>query len=224
MRCCLCHADRCRFFITVEDRRYFRCDACLVTFLDPAQLPSAEFERSRYLLHRNDPGDQAYRAFLNRLAGPLLERLPPGSRGLDYGCGPGPALAEMLREAGHEVALYDPFFQPHQGVLAETYDFVTCTETAEHFHHPDEEFRRIDGLLKPGGLLGLMTIFQTDDGRFEQWHYRRDPTHVVFYRAETFLHLADRYDWDCEFPAENVAIMYKSVHRAPSSDAGISHL
>ena len=34
---------------------------------------------------------------------PLLARLGPASHGLDYGCGPGPALATMLREEGHGV-------------------------------------------------------------------------------------------------------------------------
>lgn len=95
--------------------------------------------------------DAAYRAFLNRAAGPLLERLPPARQGLDFGCGPGPALAIMLREAGHTVALFDPFFYPDPAVLASAYDFITCTEVAEHFHRPAEEFSKLDALLNPGG-------------------------------------------------------------------------
>ena len=35
-----------------------------------------------------------------------------GVEGCWAGCGPGPALAEMLREAGHTVATYDPLFAP----------------------------------------------------------------------------------------------------------------
>jgi cyclopropane fatty-acyl-phospholipid synthase-like methyltransferase len=67
-----------------------------------------------------------------------------------------------------------------------TYDFITCTEVVEHFHHPALEFRRLDALLKPGGWLAIQTTFQTDDARFARWNYRRDPTHVVFYRPYTF--------------------------------------
>ena len=37
-------------------------------------------------------------------------------------------------------------------------------------------------LVRPGGWLAVMTCFQTDDARFAGWHYRKDPTHVVFYR------------------------------------------
>ena len=74
-------------------------------------------ERAEYDLHQNEPGDAGYRAFLSRLLEPLTERLEPGARGLDFGCGPGPALAEMLREAGFDVSLYDSFYLPDQGPL-----------------------------------------------------------------------------------------------------------
>ena len=42
--------------------------------------------------------------FLGRLAEPLVERLDPGASGLDFGCGPGPALAAMLTRRGYTVA------------------------------------------------------------------------------------------------------------------------
>ncbi|WP_382328301.1 class I SAM-dependent methyltransferase [Hydrogenophaga sp. UC242_50] len=144
-----------------------------------------------------------------RCAAPLLQRLAPGCSGLDYGCGPGPVLADLLREAGHTVALYDPFFHPDTGALATPHDFITCTEVAEHFHDPAAEFRRLDALLRPGGWLALMTRFQTDDARFAQWHYRRDPTHVVFYREATLRWLARHHGWHCEVPGANVVLMQK---------------
>ncbi len=82
---------------------------------------------AHYLHHENHLDDPGYRRFLSKLADPLLARLPAGSKGLDYGCGPGPALAAMLREAGHQVALYDPFFHPDLTPLERSYDFETCT-------------------------------------------------------------------------------------------------
>lgn len=45
-----------------------------------------------------------------------------------------------------------------------------------------------------------MTCFQTDDARFAAWHYRRDPTHVVFYRESAFRRIAERFGWRCEVP------------------------
>jgi SAM-dependent methyltransferase len=209
MLCPVCENASCGFFLKADGRDYWRCGVCVATFVDPEQLPSADTEIAQYLLHQNDPQDEGYRSFLNQLAKPLLSRLPTGQRGLDYGCGPGPALAAMLREAGHSVALFDPFFATDRDVLSRSYDFITCTEVTEHFHRPSHEFRKLDSLLKPGGWLGLMTTFQTDDARFFHWYYRRDPTHVVFYRKETLLHLARLHGWRCEFPAPNVALMNK---------------
>jgi SAM-dependent methyltransferase len=207
--CPVCRARSPLPFMRVGALDYWRCDTCEARFLDPRHFLSPDDELAHYRNHENVVDDPGYRRFLGTLATPLLERLAPGSRGLDYGCGPGPALAAMLREAGHEVALHDPFFHPVPAALAATYDFITCTETAEHFHHPAAEFDRLDDMLAPGGLLAVMTSFQTDDARFAAWHYRRDPTHVVFYREATFRAIAAQRGWSCEFPAKDVAIMRK---------------
>lgn len=214
--CPVCGAGQASPFLRVEGRDYRRCGACLATFLDPRQLPDAATEVAHYRSHRNDPEDPGYRGFLGRLAEPLLARLSPGAMGLDYGCGPGPALAAMLREAGHSVALYDPFFAPDESVLRGCYDFITCTEVIEHFHRPAREFARLDALLAPDGWLALMTEFQTDDARFAGWYYRRDPTHVVFYREHTLRYLAASWGWECAIPARNVALL-----RKPDGSAGM---
>jgi len=207
--CPVCSAPRAGFFLAVEGRDYWRCGTCLATFLDAAQLPDAATELAHYRCHQNEPADAGYRAFLDRLVAPLRQRLPAGARGLDYGCGPGPALAAMLREAGHPMAVYDPFFAADAAVLEGRYDFVTCTEAIEHFHRPAREFARLDRLLRPGGWLALMTEFQSGDQRFAGWHYRRDPTHVVFYREQTLRYLAARAGWHCEIPRRNVALLRK---------------
>jgi hypothetical protein len=209
--CPVCKTPDCRELIRVEQRDYWRCDICQASFLDPNQLPGTDAERAHYDLHENHPDDPGYRRFLAKLADPLLARLGTTCQGLDYGCGPGPALAAMLREAGHQMALYDPFFHDRPGALDQQYDFVTCTEVAEHFHHPAAEFERLNGLLKTGGWLAVMTCFQTDDARFADWHYRRDPTHVVFYREHSFRHIANHFGWTCEIPVKDVVLMQKRL-------------
>lgn len=211
--CPVCRARKVEPFLSAGKQDYWRCRVCAARFLDPRQLPSREAEYADYLHHENDPGDPGYRRFLARLAAPLLARLPAPSRGLDYGCGPGPALAAIMREAGHAVALYDPFFYPDPAPLRARYDFVTCTETAEHFHSPAGEFDRLMALVRPRGWLAVMTCFQTDDRRFRDWHYRKDPTHVVFYREQTLRHLAASRGWTCEVPVKNVALMRKPARR-----------
>lgn len=183
----------------------------MATFLDPAQRPARAAEQAQYCLHRNAVDDPGYRRFLQPLASALLRRLPAAADGLDFGCGPGPALAAMLREAGHSVALFDPQFAPDPQALERQYDFISCSEVVEHLHQPAVEFARLGRMLKPGGWLGVMTCWQTDDAAFAGWHYRRDPTHVVFYRSDTFACLAHQFGWRCDLPCTNVALLQKGI-------------
>ncbi|MBS3803045.1 MAG: class I SAM-dependent methyltransferase [Oleiphilaceae bacterium] len=174
--------------------------------MDPAHWLDPAEEKAVYDLHDNDAGDPGYRRFLNKLAEPLLARVPKGARGLDFGCGPGPVLAGMLADSGLAMTLYDPIYFPDPEALTHTYDFITCTEVAEHLYDPRGTFAQLGRCLKPGGWLGVMTCFQTDDARFANWHYRRDPTHVVFYRQATLAWLARTMGWHLEVPVKDVAL------------------
>lgn len=208
--CPLCHSDRLRPFAEIDARHYFECGVCELIHLAPRHRTGPEEELARYETHENDPADAGYRAFLGRLADPLVERLSPGASGLDYGSGPGPTLSVMLEGMGFEMEIYDPFFAPDPAALARTYDFVTCSETAEHFFRPGDEFRRLDDLLRPGGWLAIMTQMFEEEQPFEDWWYVRDPTHVCFYRRESLEWIAARFAWSLELPRPNVALFHKS--------------
>ncbi|WP_367273098.1 class I SAM-dependent methyltransferase [Marinobacter sp.] len=209
--CTVCELGVLTHFRAVKGQNYLRCSHCEATIMAQASWLDPDEEQAVYSLHDNDPNDLGYRAFLEKLTLPMLDRIKPGALGLDFGCGPGPALAMMLREAGMEVALYDPFFYPSQSTLSHPYDFITCTEVVEHLHQPAKVFNQLDALLKPGGWLGIMTCFQTCDERFDNWHYRRDPTHVVFYREATLGLIAKRLGWIMAVPCKNVAIFHKPL-------------
>jgi SAM-dependent methyltransferase len=210
--CPLCGDPTPQRLAAIHDRLYHRCGQCGLAFLDRSMLLGSSEERARYETHENDPADARYRAFLDRLAAPLVERLPVGAEGLDYGSGPGPTLSVMLEERGFPMAVYDPFFAPDPSVLERTYDFITCTETAEHFFEPATEFDRLERLLRPGGWLGLMTGVLHSDIGFEKWWYVRDPTHVCFYAPETFRWIAGHYGWSLVAPARNV-VLFRRPHR-----------
>lgn len=209
IRCPLCAATGPIPFAEAQGRSYYECARCRLVAMAPGDRPSAQEERARYEMHENHPDDPGYRGFLNRLAAPLIDRLPAGAEGLDYGSGPGPALSRMLREAGHPTAIYDPFFAPDRSVLDRTYRFITCTETAEHFHAPGKEFERMNSLLRPGGWLGLMTEVRDASQPFESWWYTRDATHVCFYSADTFGWIGRHFGWELERPHRNVALFRK---------------
>ncbi len=198
-------------WLQVHERCYLECAECYSVQVSALQLPNRETERAHYDLHQNDPDDPAYRTFLSRVTVPLLSLLMPGSRGLDYGCGPGPALAAMLTEAGHQVSLFDPIYEPDPSVLEDArYDFITCTEVAEHFHSPGAEFERLASMLTSGGVLAVMTAFNPGREAFESWHYPRDPTHVMFYKEETFHWLSQHLGLAVEFPGRDVVMLTAS--------------
>lgn len=129
---------------------------------------------------------------------------------MDYGCGPTRALAEIFRERNHPVVVYDPYFAPYDHHLAGSYDFITCSETVEHFYYPGDEFERLDRMLLAGGWLGIMTQLQENDAAFASWHYVRDPTHVCFYHRQSMEWIAEKHRWHLEFPRKTVILFRKS--------------
>ena len=131
-------------------------------------------------------------------------------RVLDYGCGEPPVLVMMLRERGFRAEGWDLHFSPDAAPLERAYDFVTCSETAEHFRRPLIEFERFDRLLRPGGILGVMTQMLEDWSAFGDWHYRFDATHICYYSPRTMRWIAGRFGWGMSFPREHVTIFRKS--------------
>lgn len=206
--CPLCSSGEAAFFHRDSRREYLRCDDCGLVFVPSPYFLSPEAEKDCYDYHQNNPADVGYRRFLARLARPLIERLSPGARGLDFGSGPGPTLSLMLAEAGFPTAIYDPFYKPN-AVWDDDYDFVTASEVVEHLHRPMSDLDRIWSALKPGGCFGIMTKRVLDVTAFAKWHYKNDPTHVVFFSEETFIWLAQKWTAELEFVGDDVVFLQK---------------
>ncbi|MGE4559448.1 MAG: class I SAM-dependent methyltransferase [Desulfobulbus sp.] len=177
-----------------DSRRYFHCPCCRLIFIDPEQFLLREQERARYQQHHNSIEETGYVRFLDQVLSPLLPHLTPSSRGLDYGCGPNPVLAELVQRHGLHCDVYDPFFADVP--LHPPYDFLLASECFEHFCRPFRDIARICKLLRPGGWLAVMTEFWRDPGQFSTWTYSRDTTHVSFFHAQTLRFLG------CRFPLE----------------------
>jgi hypothetical protein len=208
LTCPVCLGQSSAPFFSNRGQRYSQCPRCECVFVPEGDHLGLEAEKSIYDLHQNDSSDEGYRAFLNRLAQPLLEILPRKSEGLDFGSGPGPTLSLMLEEEGHKVRLFDPFYCYDQDYLNETYHFITMTEVAEHLASPKAEFERLFSLLKPQGLIAVMTSFRPQKiEEFASWHYHHDPTHITFYSEKTFSYLASVNKAQALFPAPNVCFL-----------------
>ncbi|MEH6566526.1 MAG: class I SAM-dependent methyltransferase [Halopseudomonas sp.] len=207
-RCPLCQASA-AWFHSDARRPYYQCSDCLLVHVPAAWHLSPAEERAEYDRHENQLDEAGYRGFLSRLADPLLARLQPASQGLDFGCGPGPALAAMLREQGHEVALHDLYYYPNPQHLAQQWDFITASEVVEHLARPLLVLDQLWGCLRPGGWLGLMTKRVTDQQAFVNWHYKSDPTHISYFSERSFHWLAQRWDAHLEIIGADVVLMRK---------------
>nr|WP_232341024.1 class I SAM-dependent methyltransferase [Halomonas pacifica] len=212
--CPLCGDRRAAHFHRDARRDYYRCPRCTLVHVPAAQRLAPAAERAVYDQHENSPEDPGYRRFLGRLFVPLKARLAPGAEGLDFGAGPGPTLSLMFAEAGHPMAIYDPFYAPYPEALERRYDFITATEVVEHLFAPGEELARLASRLSPGGWLGLMTKRVTSKEAFAGWHYILDPTHVCFFGEATFHWLATRLGMTVEFPAADVVLLQKPHREA----------
>ncbi len=208
-QCPLCSSPTRSSELSAFGRRYLTCHECALVFMHPEFRLSASDERARYELHQNSPADDGYCRHLRRAITPLTSLVPSGS-GLDFGCGPHPTASELLREMGYTVTNYDPFFAPDEGALEHRYDFVLCTEVAEHFYSPAGEFERLHRILKPGGWLALMTKLLGPGQSLATWWYAKDPTHVSLYSRDTLDWIQKRWPWLLLSPSDDVYFFQKT--------------
>ncbi len=207
--CTVCKSENIKWISTINQRDYWSCSVCEAKFLDSKYYIKSKEEKKHYLKHNNSIDDDQYINFLSKLINPLKKIISFDDIGLDFGCGYAPALAKILRDNGYKIEIYDPFFFPNQSVFNRKFNFITCSEVVEHFFKPYEEFNKINNLLCKNGVLAIMTSILTEDICFENWYYRRDPTHVVFYKKKTFEILAYQRNWKLTFPEKNIIFINK---------------
>ncbi|MCH4295223.1 class I SAM-dependent methyltransferase [Shewanella sp. 3B26] len=202
--CCLC--GEATLYLFAEDcrRPYYRCRHCaLVQVPAPFHLNAAD-EKAEYDKHDNGEDSPGYRSFLSRTLAPVLPRLQPGDKGLDFGCGAGALLTKMAAEQGYEFAPYDLYYFPDRSVLTRQYQCVILTEVIEHVADARGLLDELAGLLAPGGLLAIMTKRVLSADAFSRWHYKNDPTHINFYSDDTFAWIAAERGWQLELVDKDV--------------------
>ena len=192
------------------ERSYYKCKLCFLVFVPKEFHISFERQKKRYLEHKNDINNEDYKSFLLPVVEVLLPKIKIKDKGLDYGAGPGPALAHMLVNQGMDMDVYDIHFFNDSTILNKEYDFITATETIEHFDKPYNDFKNMTSLLKPNGILTIMTSILYDNVDFENWYYRMDPTHVAFYTPGTLEWISFNWNFKIEFPKNNICMFFKS--------------
>ncbi len=184
IKCSLCRADA-ALFKTLKIKRYYLCANCGAVMLGPDFYLSAEAEKSRYLAHQNNVEDPGYQKFVEPIVNAVKTEFGREDKGLDFGCGPGPVISKLLKDEGYDIRLYDPLFCDDIEALRSNYNYIVCCEVIEHFARPAEEFGKLRSLLKACGKLFCMTYIYDSSIDFDNWHYKNDTTHIIFYSLKT---------------------------------------
>lgn len=205
MKCLLCQSSSALF-----EKDTYLCESCGVVFKNPAIYLSNNEELERYSHHNNDGESAGYINFLNKLVTPLVPFLPITFKALDFGSGPGPTLCHLLSKHGGEVENFDLYFANKPEVLKkEFYDVVTSTEVVEHFQNPKESWDLLVSIVKPGGILAIMTQFYDESIDYQKWWYKNDPTHIIFYTQKTMESIADKYKMDIIHRDDKSVIIFR---------------
>ncbi len=181
-------------------RLYWRCLNCDFIFMDDRFILTPEQEISIYENHENSIDDPEYVAYFSRFIehAILNHKRTENPVCLDFGSGPEPVLAQILRQQfGWQADIYDKFYAADTTYIGKTYDLITSTEVAEHLDDPMHYFRLFKKLLNPGGILAVMTLLHpSDDEAFKRWFYIRDMSHISFYSRRTMQQIAADLDLD----------------------------
>ena len=192
--CKLCHSDT-SIFSHQKLGDYHFCTFCEYISKDENGILSEQEELKIYNSHNNSIDDPKYIDFFYEfLYDAVFPYVNGGVHGLDFGSGPAPVLAQIL-DQNHDfhMDIYDLFYVPERIYEGKKYDLITATEVVEHLEDPLEYFHRFADLLKPEGVLAVMTLFHHNDmDHFNNWHYMRDRTHISFYTPKTMHYIASR--------------------------------
>jgi len=178
-----------------KTKKYFYCKKCGYIYVEPTKLPDIDQEKQRYLLHNNAEENSGYPEMFENLLSVINDWHNESIKtALDFGCGPTPVLANLLRKRGIETDIYDPFFAPEKVYENKTYDLITCTEVFEHLFNPVAIMELFEKHLNKNGIIAITTHFHPSDSeKFAEWWYIRDETHISFYTHKTFEYLASLF-------------------------------
>lgn len=212
MQCRICQGPTHVFFDEYMQCETYHCPACEFIFKDTQAVVSEEKELKVYQQHNNTEENLGYvamfRDFIDKTITPHREKIRTA---LDFGSGPNPVLARMLTREGFETDHYDKFFAPEKVYEGKSYDLITSTEVIEHISDIQGVMRLFCEHLNPGGYLALMTQFHDNSPeRYLKWWYRRDPTHIVFYRPRTFEVLAKQHGLTLRYHDDKKLILLQS--------------
>jgi hypothetical protein len=176
-------------------KKYHYCKSCEFIFLDKDFIISNKKEEERYLKHENTIKNQSYVKIFEEFIKKIKEKKFDIKIALDFGCGPGDVLKNILQHKKIKTDCYDIYFQKEKVYENKRYDIITCTEVFEHLKNPLETIKLLKNHLSDDGMIAIMTLFHPNNKEeFQKWWYITDETHISFYTVKTFEKIASLMD------------------------------
>ncbi len=213
MKCRLCNSELKDQKSDSQGRKYQICSSCELIQLDKSLWLSDEEEKNRYLLHENSTDNEGYIRYLNNIIqNSFSPYLKPGSRILDFGCGPEKTWVGLLEEKGYQVSTYDPYFDDQLDWMEENFDAISAIEVFEHIASPSESLNTLCSCLNPENFLIIRTMLHDSKwNNFSKWWYREDPTHISFYSKATIDFICLKWNLKLIQIIENCEIVLKKI-------------
>jgi len=209
--CCpLCFNKKVEQFCEDKLRVFVKCKQCNLIFVFPQYFLSETKEKNRYDMHENSELNSGYLKHLTRVVEPLEKVCLKGAKGLDFGCGSNPVLANVLNAKGYEMEIYDYFYFNNNDFLQKKYDFVTATEVVEHLFEPGKELHKLWSIINNKGAFVVMTRLYNKEIDFLSWFYKNDLTHVCFFSKETFFWIAGLWNAKVSFFDKDIVVLKKT--------------
>lgn len=186
MKCPLCQKNN-HLSQLVQGRNFYFCD-CGLSYLDQSEYLKPDEEKKRYSFHQNNPDEEKYGQYLASIIQVIKPFITQEMHGLDYGTGPSVSLAKVLTNQGFHCDYYDKYFYPE--MISQQYDYIILCEVIEHIQDLNSELVRFKSLLKSGGKIFIKTEIFDSQINFENWYYKNDPTHVIFFNQKSLQKLA----------------------------------
>ncbi len=211
LNCHICNQVTKIFIHEKTNITYYHCKPCEYIFKSPEHYQDLDTQKERYSLHENNENDTGYIAYFQRFLDFTLPHMSNVKSALDFGCGRTSLLSQLLLEKGIACDFYDPIYHPNTLGKEKRYDLIVSTEVFEHLHDPKDVFESLLKILHKGGYLAIQTEFHSNEQvSFKKWWYIGDPTHIVFFRVQTFSVLCEQFGCRIvENNAKNMLVIQK---------------
>ncbi|MBM3787498.1 MAG: class I SAM-dependent methyltransferase [Acidobacteria bacterium] len=212
-----------------KEFHFYRCASCAFAFIgnpwtDYARIYDEAYYKGQgadplvdYVFELDHP-DQTIRLYEWRGILETVQSLRPlnsQTKWLDFGCGNGGLVRHVRAHSDCQILGFEegwitakaremgiPVLSPAELDSQDgSCDIVTAIEVIEHVERPVEFLRRVNRLLKPGGLLFLTTGNAAPHrDSLLRWGYTTPEIHMSFFEPGTLAHAMRSAGFEVQYP------------------------